>query len=58
MTYEQYYKQKSALENVLPSKRDIDNSLPDIVSLELKRIRAIILGFLAELNEEGWDDDD
>jgi hypothetical protein len=57
MTYGEYYQAKNALEDLLPSKRDLARA-PDVVRLKAEELRLLILGALAELNEAGWEDDD
>lgn len=59
MTYGEYYKAKTALEDLLPSKRDIEREeIPAVVCHRAVEFRLVILGALAELNETGWEDDE
>ena len=59
ITYGEYYKAKDALENLMPAKRDIDSDLvPPLVAIKARELRLIVIGALAELNEEGWEDDE
>jgi hypothetical protein len=59
ISYGEYYAAKNALEDLLPSKRDITNELvPQLVVDKAHELRLMILGQLAELNEQGWDDDE
>ncbi len=59
MTYEEYYKAKVALEYLLPEKRDIENDeIPEVIALKAAEFRLVVLGALAELNGEGWEDDE
>lgn len=58
LDYAEYYQLRSAVENLLPSNRDINNKLiPELIRLKAQEFRLIILGSLAEIAEKGWEEE-
>lgn len=59
LDYAGYYRTRSAIEGLLPHTSDIKNELvPELIRLKAKEFRLIILGALAEIAEEGWEDEE